>query len=59
MMYQPNIGLGLRLGPVNIDYAFSDIGDRSTALYSHIFSLQFNLKAKSAAAPSAEKKSTP
>jgi hypothetical protein len=59
MTYQPNIGLGLRLGPVNIDYAFSDIGDRSTALYSHIFSLQFNVKPKAAAASSPEKKTNP
>lgn len=59
MTYQPNIGLGLRLGPVNIDYAFSDIGDRSTALYSHIFSLQFNLKPKAVAAPTPENKPTP
>jgi hypothetical protein len=59
MTYQPNIGLGLRLGPINIDYAFSDIGDRSTALYSHIFSLQFNLKPKAAAASSTEKKTNP
>jgi hypothetical protein len=59
MTYQPNIGLGLRLGPVNIDYAFSDIGDRSTALYSHVFSLQFNLKPKAAAASSTEKKTNP
>jgi hypothetical protein len=44
---------------VNIDYAFSDIGDRSTALYSHIFSLQFNVKPKAAAASSPEKKTNP
>ncbi|MFN5370491.1 MAG: PorV/PorQ family protein [Bacteroidia bacterium] len=59
MTYQPNIGLGLRLGPVNIDYAFSDIGDRSTALYSHVFSLQFNLKPKAVTASSPENKSNP
>lgn len=59
MTYQPNIGLGLRLGPVNIDYAFSDIGDRSTALYSHVFSLQFNLKPKAVTASLPENKSNP
>lgn len=46
--YQPNIGLGVKLGPVHVDYAFSDIGDRSTALYSHVFSLKFALNPKTA-----------
>lgn len=46
LLFQPNAGVGLRLGPVNIDYAFSDIGDQSTALYSHVFSLRFDLNPK-------------
>ncbi len=50
LLFQPNIGVGLRLGPVNVDYAFSDIGDQSTALYSHVFSLRFDINPKKAAA---------
>lgn len=46
LSYQPNIGLGVKIGPVHVDYAFSDIGDRSTALYSHVFSLKFSLNPK-------------
>ena len=50
LLFQPNVGVGLRLGPVNVDYAFSDIGDQSTALYSHVFSLRFDINPKKAAA---------
>lgn len=50
LLFQPNIGVGLRLGPVNVDYAFSDIGDQSTALYSHVFSLRFDINPKKATA---------
>jgi len=44
--YQPNIGLGIKLGSVVIDYALTDIGDRSIAPYSNVFSLRFNINAK-------------
>ncbi len=40
---QPNIGIGLRIKGIDIDYAMTDIGDASVALYSHVFSLRFNL----------------
>lgn len=43
LMAQPNIGLGIRIKGVDIDYALTDIGDASVALYSNIFSLRFNL----------------
>ncbi len=43
---QPNFGVGLRLGRFRIDYALTDIGDVSQVLYSHIFSLVFDLKRK-------------
>ena len=37
---QPNAGIGLRLGRLHIDYAFTNIGDVSgSQLYSHIFGL--------------------
>ena len=38
--FQPNTGIGLRLGRLHLDYAFTNIGDVSgTQLYSHIFGL--------------------
>ncbi len=37
---QPNIGIGLNLKSFYIDYAFTDIGDASVALYSHVISLR-------------------
>ena len=40
---QPNIGLGLKIKGVKIEYALTDIGDASVALYSNIFSLKFDL----------------
>lgn len=46
---QPNIGIGLHIKNVYLDYAFTDIGDQSTALYSHVISLRLLLnKPKSA-----------
>ncbi len=48
--FQPNLGLGLKFKRFAIDYAFTDIGDQSIALYSHVFSLRYgiNKKAKTA-----------
>lgn len=40
---QPNLGLGLRLGNFFLDYAFTDIGNSSEALYSNVFSLKFQV----------------
>ena len=37
--FQPNIGLGLRLKNLIIDYALTDIGDNAAAQYSHVFSI--------------------
>ena len=44
LTFQPNIGLGVHFKGVHIDYAFTDIGDMSTALYSHVISLKVDLK---------------
>ena len=38
--FMPNIGIGLKLNNLMIDYALSDIGDQSTANYSHVFSIR-------------------
>ncbi|NOQ75221.1 MAG: PorV/PorQ family protein [Crocinitomix sp.] len=43
LTFQPNIGIGVGFKGINIDYAFTDIGDASVALYSHVFSLRFKL----------------
>jgi hypothetical protein len=41
--FQPNLGLGFKYKGVQIDYALTDIGDQSAALYSNIFSLKIDL----------------
>ncbi|NRB59397.1 MAG: PorV/PorQ family protein [Winogradskyella sp.] len=38
--FQPNFGVGFKYKGVQIDYAFTDIGDQSAALYSNVFSLK-------------------
>lgn len=38
--FQPNLGVGLKIKNIMIDYAYTDIGNQSQALYSHVFSLQ-------------------
>ncbi len=44
--FQPNFGLGFKYKGFSIDYALSDIGDRSVALYSNVFSLRIDLNKK-------------
>jgi len=45
--FQPNMGVGIKIkDSVSIDYALTDIGDNSIALYSNIFSLKFNINKK-------------
>ena len=44
--FMPNIGLGIRLKSFTIDYALTDIGDRSVALYSNVFSLKIDINHK-------------
>lgn len=38
--FQPNIGVGFKYKGIQIDYALTDIGDQSTALYSNVFSVK-------------------
>lgn len=42
MTFQPNFGLGFKFNNLEIDYAFTDVGDQSVALYSNIFSLKID-----------------
>jgi len=37
--FQPNIGIGFKYKGIQVDYALTDIGDQSAALYSNVFSL--------------------
>lgn len=41
--FQPNIGLGFKFKGIQIDYALTDLGDQSAALYSNIFSVKVDL----------------
>ncbi len=48
---QPNIGIGLRLKNVTIDYALTNIGNTSESLYSNVFSLRLNIVRKEGSSP--------
>ena len=41
--FQPNIGLGFKYKGIQIDYALTDLGNQSAALYSNIFSVKVDL----------------
>jgi len=43
LSFQPSLGLGFKYRGIQIDYAFTDIGDQSAALYSNVFSLKLDL----------------
>lgn len=43
MSFQPNIGIGFKYKGIQVDYALTDLGDQSAALYSNIFSLKVDL----------------
>ena len=45
-IYQPGLGVGFKLKNVEIDYAFTNLANQSNPLYTHIFSLKFNLVRK-------------
>ena len=40
--FQPNIGVGFKYRGIQVDYALTDIGDQSAALYSNVFSLKLD-----------------
>ncbi|MGC6429638.1 MAG: PorV/PorQ family protein [Jejuia sp.] len=42
LSFQPSFGVGFKYRGVQIDYAFTDIGDQSVALYSNVFSLKLD-----------------
>lgn len=41
--FEPNLGIGLKISSFQVDYAYTDIGDQSIALYSHVVSLLFHI----------------
>jgi len=43
LSFQPNVGLGVVLGKIKVDYALTNIGNASDALISHIFSLTLDI----------------
>lgn len=41
---QPDFGVGINIKKVAIDYALTDLGDQSDALYSHVFSVRIGVE---------------
>ena len=41
--FQPNIGLGFKYKGIQVDYALTNLGNQSVALYSNIFSVKVDL----------------
>ena len=44
--FQPNIGLGIRIKSVILDYALTNIGNSTGALYSNVFSIKVDINKK-------------
>ena len=42
LSFQPSMGVGFKYKGIQVDYAFTDIGDQSIALYSNVFSLKLD-----------------
>ena len=45
-IYQPALGAGFKIKSVQIDYAFTNLANQDSPLYTHVFSLSFDLKKK-------------
>lgn len=43
---QPNIGVGIQYKAFHLDYAMTNIGNLSTSLYSHIFTVKIDINKK-------------
>jgi hypothetical protein len=44
LTFQPNIGVGVTLKGVTLDYAFTNIGNQEESLFSHVISLKFGFR---------------
>lgn len=42
-IYQPSAGAGFKINNIMIDYAFTNLANQTNPLYTHIFSLRFNI----------------
>jgi len=42
LSFQPNIGIGFKYKGIHVDYALTDIGDQSAAIFSNVFSLKID-----------------
>lgn len=42
LSFQPNIGIGFKYKGIQVDYALTDLGNQSAALYSNVFSLKMD-----------------
>ncbi|CAN5591280.1 PorV/PorQ family protein [soil metagenome] len=45
-IYQPSLGAGFKIKTVRIDYAFTNLANQNSPLYTHVFSLSLDLKKK-------------
>lgn len=45
-IYQPSLGAGFKIKNVTIDYAFTNLANQSSPLYTHVFSLKLDLVKK-------------
>ncbi len=44
--YQPNMGVGIKIKNFSLDYALTNVGNSSDALYSNVFSIRLDFEAK-------------
>lgn len=42
-IFQPSLGAGFKMGNTYVDYAFSNLSNQSNPLFTHVFSLKFDL----------------
>ncbi len=42
-IYQPSIGAGFKFKSFGLDYAFTNLANQSNPLYTHVFSIRFNI----------------
>jgi hypothetical protein len=45
-IFQPAMGAGFRINNVGIDYAFTNLANQTSPLYTHVVSLNINLRRK-------------
>jgi hypothetical protein len=42
-IFQPSLGAGFKMGNTYVDYSFTNLANQSNPLYTHVFSLKFDL----------------